>query len=730
MTWRILIVWLLVGWISPGVGSARQHESTPKVLLDNPKPTRPMVVDVSPEALEIHQAGMLLDGHNDLPWKIRRRGGSSFKNLDIREPQPELETDIPRLRSGGVKAQFWSVWVPVETSAQRAALLTTLEQIDLVHDMCQTYPDVFELALTAEDVKRIVAEGKIASLIGVEGGHSIENSIANLKRLYDRGARYMTLTHSKNTEWADSATDEPVHGGLTNFGKEVVREMNRLGMLVDISHVSDAVMHQALDISQAPVIFSHSSAKAINSHSRNVPDDVLARLADNGGVVMVNFMSGYVAPDADLKVDKNARGTIHDVMDHLDHLIRIAGIDHVGIGSDFDGVRSLPVGLEHVGCYPALTQLMLERGYNREQIHKVLGENVLRVMSECEEVAKRLVAEEPPQKATKMSAEFSGVLVNVSRGPIVESRHYGRLVAVTPQGEIQLSVGNPHELVLSRSALKPFQALATIKAALDQGLDLTSEEVAIICASHSARDYHLAAVNKVLSRVGVDEQALYCGVTQGSRLRHNCSGKHSGMLLQAHLFGDPLDRYWHIEHPIQVRSQIAIQKFTDYDLPLVWGIDGCGVPNYALPLYHLALGYARLANPEYAPEEFRAAATAIRDAMRAHPELLSRIGSFDARLVEAGAGRLIGKTGAEACYGMGLIGQSEGVTYPALGVAVKIEDGGTRGMPQVLLGVLKRMGAMTPELEGGVGQFLVEDVKNSRGEPIGRIEPAEWSLRK
>jgi L-asparaginase II len=265
---------------------------------------------------------------------------------------------------------------------------------------------------------------------------------------------------------------------------------------------------------------------------------------------------------------------------------------------------------------------------------------------------------------------------------------------------------------------------------LDQGLDLTSEEVAIICASHAARDYHLAAVQKVLSRVGVDEQALYCGVTQGSRLRHNCSGKHSGMLWQAHLFGDSLDRYWHIEHPVQVRSQEAIQKFTDYDLPLVWGIDGCGVPNYAIPLYHLALGYARLANPEFAPEEFRAAATAIRNAMRAHPELLSRIGSFDARLVESGAGRLIGKTGAEACYGLGLIGQEGGQPYPAVGVAVKIEDGGTRGMPQVLLGALTRLGAMTPELETGVGQYRVESVTNSRGEAIGRIEPAAWAMRK
>lgn len=351
---------------------------------------RRMPVEVSPTAIQIHQAGMLFDGHNDLPWKVRRLADSTFKDFDIRQPQPRVETDIPRLIQGGVKAQFWSVYVPVETRAQKAALLTTMEQIDLVHLMCQTYPDVFEIALTVADIERIVAENKIASLIGVEGGHSIENSLANLKRLYDRGARYMTLTHSKNTEWADSATDQAEHGGLNEMGREIVKEMNRLGMLVDISHVSEAVMEQVLEMSKSPVIFSHSSAKAINSHPRNVPDAILKRLPENGGVVMVNFMSGFIVPDAQLEQNRRARGTIHDVMDHIEHIIQVAGIDHVGIGSDFDGVSSLPIGLDDVSYYPAITQLMLERGYSAADVHKLLGENVMRAFRQCEQVAAQL----------------------------------------------------------------------------------------------------------------------------------------------------------------------------------------------------------------------------------------------------------------------------------------------------------------------------------------------------
>jgi membrane dipeptidase len=361
---------------------------------DSPPPSRngerPLPVVVTPEALEIHHAGMLFDGHNDLPWRVREDANSSFDKCDIRQPQPQMHTDIDRLRSGGVKAQFWSVYVPVSTSLGNQALLTTLQQIELVHAMCERYPDVFEIALTAADVRRIVESGKIASLMGVEGGHSIENSLTNLQRLYQRGARYMTLTHSKNTEWADSCTDEAKHNGLSDFGRQVVLEMNRLGMLVDISHVSPKTMHDVLDTTKAPVIFSHSSTRAICDHPRNVPDDVLKRLPDNGGVVMINFFSGFVVPTDPLQEERSTRGTIHDVVDHIVHAIEVAGVDHVGIGSDFDGISRVPVGLEDVGTYPAITQLLLDRGLDRESIHKVLGGNVLRVMEQAEAVARQM----------------------------------------------------------------------------------------------------------------------------------------------------------------------------------------------------------------------------------------------------------------------------------------------------------------------------------------------------
>ena len=351
---------------------------------------RPLPVVVSPEAAEIHRSGLLFDGHNDLPWRLREEANSSFAKCDLRQPQPGMHTDIERLRQGGVKAQFWSVYVPVSTALGNESFLTTMQQIDLVHAMCQQYPEVFEIALTSEDVRRITAAGKIASLMGVEGGHSIENSLANLQRLYDRGARYMTLTHSKNTPWADSCSDEPKCNGLSDFGREVVREMNRIGMLVDISHVSPKTMHDVLDTTRAPVIFSHSSVKAVCDHPRNVPDDVLARLPENGGVVMINFFSRFVVPTAEGPQDESRRGTIHDVVDHIAHAVKIAGVDHVGLGSDFDGITSTPVGLEDVATYPAITQLLLERGFDREGIHKILGGNVLRAMAQAELVAKQL----------------------------------------------------------------------------------------------------------------------------------------------------------------------------------------------------------------------------------------------------------------------------------------------------------------------------------------------------
>jgi len=369
---------------------------------------------VSDEALKLHHSALLIDGHNDLPWEIRTKGSSDFSKIDIAQPQPRLQTDLPRAREGGLKCQFWSVWVPAELDGTGKALATTLEQIELVKLMIDRYPGDLELALTADDIERIAGEGKIASLIGVEGGHCIEESLSTLRRLYELGARYMTLTHGNTISWADSGTDEAKNGGLSEFGKEVIREMNRLGMMVDISHVSIEVMHQALDTSTAPVIFSHSSSRAVADHPRNVPDEVLKRIKEKDGVVMVNFFSAFVVPaaadnyaatfeirreleakGADLATIEHAqneykaanrmpRGTIHDLLDHIDHIAKVAGIEHVGIGSDFDGVSVLPEGLEDVACYPRITQGLLDRGYTPDEIRGVLGGNLLRVMRKVE----------------------------------------------------------------------------------------------------------------------------------------------------------------------------------------------------------------------------------------------------------------------------------------------------------------------------------------------------------
>jgi membrane dipeptidase len=281
------------------------------------------------------------------------------------------------------------VYVSVETIDAGDSLLRTLRQIELVHQMVERYPETFELAATADDVERIARAGKVASLLGVEGGHSIEGSLPVLGRFYDQGVRYMTLTHSRSLDWAGSSADEKA-GGLTPFGEEVVREMNRLGMLVDLSHVSVATMRDALAITKAPVIFSHSSARAICDHPRNVPDDILRALPANGGVVMVNFFSGFIVPTAELARDKEARGTLAIVVDHIDHIAKTAGIDHVGIGSDFDGITRVPVGLEDITKYPAITQELLNRGYNREQIHKILGGNALRALRAAEQVKAEL----------------------------------------------------------------------------------------------------------------------------------------------------------------------------------------------------------------------------------------------------------------------------------------------------------------------------------------------------
>jgi membrane dipeptidase len=379
---------------------------------------------LTPEAQELHELAIVVDGHNDLPWNIRQGGSSKFEKLDISKPQENMHTDIPRLRKGGLDVQFWSVWVPASTMFDGNSLSTTLEQIEIVKAMMERYPETFELALNVDDIRRITADGKIASLIGVEGGHSIENSLGVLRQLYEQGARYMTLTHSISLDWADSATDKQPLGGLSAFGEEVVREMNRLGFLVDLSHVSPDCMKDALRIAKAPVIFSHSSAKAIADHPRNVPDDVLKLTAENGGVVMVNFYSGFIVPSAaargllrekvrdalqaehiddDEKVRGELRrwdvahpverGTIHSLLDHVDHIVKVAGVDHVGLGSDYDGIPTLPKQLEDVSSYPYITQGLLDRGYSHEDIQKILGGNLLRAFAEAERVAKELSAE-------------------------------------------------------------------------------------------------------------------------------------------------------------------------------------------------------------------------------------------------------------------------------------------------------------------------------------------------
>jgi membrane dipeptidase len=337
---------------------------------------------------EIHQSGLLFDGHNDLPWQIRKLAGGSFDQMDIKLQQPKLQTDIPKLKRSGLKAQFWSVYVSADAALTGDSLLRTLEQIDLVHEMVRRYPDTFALANSADDIEPIARSGKIASMLGVEGGYSMENELSNLKRFHDRGVRYMTLTHSKTTDWADSCGDKPRHGGLSPFGEEVVREMNRLGMLVDLSHVSDETMDDALRVTRAPVVFSHSSVRAICDKPRNIPDEILKRVPENGGVVMVNFMSGFVVPTTELAKDKNTRGSVATVVDHIEHIIRVAGIDHVGIGADYDGVENLPAGLEDVSGYPNITRELVKRGYTKEQIHKILGGNILRILKAAEDVSK------------------------------------------------------------------------------------------------------------------------------------------------------------------------------------------------------------------------------------------------------------------------------------------------------------------------------------------------------
>ncbi len=334
----------------------------------------------------------LVDGHNDLPWQIRNFDPAPLDvaAYDIARATPG-HTDLARLREGRVGAQWWSVYVPFDAVEEGAARYQ-LEQIDIARQLIERYPEHFELALTAEDVRRIFASGRIASMLGMEGGHAIENSLGALRAFHGLGVRYMTLTHNGDLDWADAHGGGHPHGGLTEFGREVVREMNRLGMLVDLSHTSDAVMHDALDVSEAPVIFSHSSVRALRDHTRNVPDDVLRRLVDNGGLIMITFVPSFLTD--------NLPATLEDVADHIEHARSVAGIEHVGIGGDYDGITELPVGLEDVSTYPALLAELSRRGWSEEDLRMLAGENALRVMREAESAARRLQQEREPSTAT------------------------------------------------------------------------------------------------------------------------------------------------------------------------------------------------------------------------------------------------------------------------------------------------------------------------------------------
>jgi membrane dipeptidase len=363
----------------------------------------------------------LIDGHNDLAWELRETR-QPLERTDLAAPVSFTHTDLPRLAAGGVGAQFWSVFVPA-TLAGEAAVATTLEQIDLVRRMVARYPEHFELALGAADVERIFAAGKVASLMGAEGGHSIGCSLGTLRMLYQLGARYMTLTHNNNVPWADSATDEPAVGGLTGFGRQVVAEMQRLGMLVDLSHVAAGTMRDALDAAAAPVIFSHSSTRALCDHPRNVPDEILARLPGNNGVCMVTFVPAFVSQqcrdwEQELMMDMERRGldphdraaraaarqerapvpraTVAQVADHIEHVRAVAGVDHVGIGGDFDGTEELPDGLHDVSCYPVLFAELLDRGWSEEDCARLACGNVLRVMREAENAAREISARSGP----------------------------------------------------------------------------------------------------------------------------------------------------------------------------------------------------------------------------------------------------------------------------------------------------------------------------------------------
>jgi membrane dipeptidase len=382
----------------------------------------------SPEAVAAAalRAAPVWDGHNDVPIQLRGRYGNVLADFDFEDTTDTgstdprgrvMHTDFARLAEGHVGAQFWSVYVSADLAEPEAAV-ATIEQIDVTKRLIARYPDRLALALTADDVQRALRQGRIASLLGMEGGHSIASSLGVLRQMYDLGARYMTLTHSKNTPWADSATADPQHDGLTPFGEQVVREMQRIGMLVDLSHVSEATMIDALAVARAPVIFSHSGARVVNGHARNVPDSVLARLRDNGGIVMVVGLPGYLSEErrqwharreahqASLKAlwqgqpavveagmtewdaqNPEPKATVATMADHFDHIRQVAGIDHIGLGGDYDGMDSGPVGMEDVAGYPKLFVELARRGYSQRDLEKIASRNMMRVLREAEAYA-------------------------------------------------------------------------------------------------------------------------------------------------------------------------------------------------------------------------------------------------------------------------------------------------------------------------------------------------------
>ena len=372
----------------------------------------------------------IVDGHNDLPWGLRQHVRYDLGRLDIAaDTSATLHTDIPRLRAGGVGAQFWSVFVRCNLAGDEA-VSATLEQVDCVRQLTERYPADLRLARTADDMELARAEDRIASLMGAEGGHSINSSLATLRALQALGVRYLTLTHNDNVPWADSATDEPKANGLTRFGEEVVGEMNRCGMLVDLSHVSADTMRDAIRVTETPVIFSHSSARAVCDHPRNIPDDVLELLPGNGGVAMATFVPAFILPEAvewARRADANMRAhghppdstpeamkvqrafqaehprpvaTVATVADHLDHMREVAGIDHVGIGGDFDGTASTPAGLDDVSGYPNLIAELLRRGWSEADLAKLTWQNAVRVLRDAEAVSRDLRTRRGPSNAT------------------------------------------------------------------------------------------------------------------------------------------------------------------------------------------------------------------------------------------------------------------------------------------------------------------------------------------